>query len=92
MNPLTKAWQDLGVTADDRAMEIARRYQAIFFTPEGQMCLEDLRQTFWRYHSTVDAENKFSPVNEGNRQVVLYIEKMLEADVMSGQISGPETD
>ena len=73
---LLEALQDLGDSPEANIRELARRYQSLFSTPEGQLVLEDLKQRGFIYDTTESDTH----VNEGSRQMILYIIKMLDLD------------
>ena len=75
--PLLDALEALGTSPEDHVRELAKRYQMVFSTPESQLVLEDLKRKFWLYDSTA---GEFQKENEGNRQVILYLCKMLVVD------------
>ena len=75
-NPARDALENLGETSDENVRELARRYQTMFQDP---LVLEDLRQKFFFYDTTLD--ERFTESREGSRAVILYIGKMLAMDV-----------
>ncbi len=78
-NVFLEKLETMGDSADDTTRKLASMYQSVFSTTEGQLVLEDLKQCFFYYDTTLD--ERFSEANEGNRQVLLYILKALEIDV-----------
>lgn len=77
---LLEALQDLGDSPEANIRELARRYQSLFSTPEGQLVLEDLKQRGFIYDTTESDTHDKTLVNEGSRQMILYIIKMLDLD------------
>ena len=75
-NPARDALENLGETSDENVRELARHYQTMFQDP---LVLEDLRQKFFFYDTTLD--ERFTESREGSRAVILYIGKMLAMDV-----------
>jgi hypothetical protein len=57
--------------------ELARLYQNVFGTPEGQIVFEDLKIQAFAYDTTA---GEFIRENEGRRQMILHIQKALEVD------------
>ena len=53
---------ELGNSPDENNKELARRYQAIFSAPGGELVLEDLKRKFFFYDST--AHERFTEINE----------------------------
>jgi hypothetical protein len=87
-NATYDALLNLGNSPDENTIELARRYQAVFGTADSALVMEDLKRKFWMYDTTAD--ERFTEMNEGNRQVVLYIMMMLGVD--TGIKIGGEND
>ncbi len=85
-NRLLEVLKDLGDSPEENIKELARRYQSLFATPEGQLILEDLKQRCF-FYDTTEGEN--IKENEGNRQAVLYIIKMTELDTANSDSANP---
>lgn len=75
VNPVREKLKDYPLGSPD----LARIYQSVFTSPEGQLVLEDLKINSFFYDTTAD--ERFTEFNEGRRQMVLHIIKALEMDV-----------
>ena len=60
--------------------QLRAAYKLVFETPDGQRVLADLRRRCHVHTSTFSPTADEIFVNEGQRQVVLYIEDMLVTD------------
>ena len=67
--------------------ELARLYQSVFGTPEGQIVFEDLKVQAFAYDTTA---GEFIKENEGRRQIILHIQKALETDTAPEIETSPE--
>lgn len=57
--------------------ELAKLYDGVFGSPEGQLVFEDLRGRCFSYLSTVHEKSHMTHVNEGMRLVILHIENQI---------------
>ncbi len=70
-NPL----HDKLLTLDEE--RVAKLYQTVFGSGEGQLVLEDLRNRCFVKTSTFEGFEPISLINEGKRTVVLHIETQI---------------
>ena len=63
---------------DEKMRELAKFYQSVFSSADGQLVLEHLKVENFFYDTTV--QEAFTEINEGRRQVILQIMKALSVD------------
>ena len=59
------------------ARQLRKDYRGVFGTEEGQRVLEDLKKRCYFYNSTFSDDEGLWMMNEGQRNAVLYIERMI---------------
>lgn len=75
-NPLIDKLEEL----DEES--VAKLYQNVFGSPEGQLVLEDLKGRCFIYQTTANADSHKTFWQEGMRSIMLHIQGQIDLDPM----------